>query len=32
MAAAQYMKALHFILVFGLAGLLLPACSTALRR
>jgi tetratricopeptide (TPR) repeat protein len=26
------MKAFHFILVFGLAGLLLPACSTALRR
>jgi len=32
MAAAQRMKALHFILVFGLAGLLLPACSTAFRR
>jgi tetratricopeptide (TPR) repeat protein len=32
MAAAQRMKALHFILVFGLASLLLPACSTALRR
>ena len=26
------MKAFHFILVFGLAGLLLPGCSTTLHR
>jgi tetratricopeptide (TPR) repeat protein len=32
MAAAQRMKALHFILVFGLAGLFLPACSTVPHR
>jgi tetratricopeptide (TPR) repeat protein len=32
MAASQRMKLLHFILVFGLAGWLLPACSTALHR
>jgi tetratricopeptide (TPR) repeat protein len=28
----QRMKAFHFILVFGLAGLFLPGCSTAPRR
>jgi tetratricopeptide (TPR) repeat protein len=32
LAATQRMKAVHFILVFGLAGWLLPGCSTAPRR
>jgi tetratricopeptide (TPR) repeat protein len=32
MAAPQRMKAFRLILVFGLAGWLLPACSTTLRR
>ena len=32
MSIAQRMKAFHIILVFGLAGLLLPGCSTVPRR
>jgi tetratricopeptide (TPR) repeat protein len=31
-AAAQRMKAFHFIVAFGLAGLLMPGCSTVSRR